>query len=85
MPFAVRKQKCRQSDGTPGTHVVYRTDTGKKVSCHRSHTAAEAARRIRTARSEDRHYNPNDAIILIEDTNAQSEFRIKRLPQHLKH
>jgi hypothetical protein len=36
MPYAVVKQKCKQSDGDSGSWIVKRRDTGKKVSCHQS-------------------------------------------------
>ena len=38
MPYNKRKQKCKQSDGTPGSYVLSYTDKkGKKRSaCHTS-------------------------------------------------
>jgi len=53
MPFSIRKQRCKKADGSKGNYVVYRTDTGKKVSCHSTRAKAEAAMRARIAGSED--------------------------------
>ena len=33
MPYRSEKQKCEQADGDPGTDVVYKKDTGKRVGC----------------------------------------------------
>lgn len=43
MPYTIRKQKCTQSDGDKGTHVLsYTTKKGKKVSnCHTSKKKAQ--------------------------------------------
>ncbi len=43
MPYKIRKQKCKQSDGDSGTHVLSYTDRkGKK---HRAcHTSKKKAR-----------------------------------------
>jgi hypothetical protein len=53
MPFKVRKQRCTNSQGNPGSYVVYNADTGKKKSCHGSRAAAAAAARIANAASHD--------------------------------
>jgi hypothetical protein len=43
MPYAVVKQKCKQSDGDSGSWIVKRRDTGKKVSCHQSKEKAQGS------------------------------------------
>ena len=43
MPYTIRKQKCKQSDGDAGTHVLSYTD--KKGKKHRAcHTSKKKAR-----------------------------------------
>ena len=43
MPYTIRKQKCKQSDGDSGTHVLSYTD--KKGKKHRAcHTSKKKAR-----------------------------------------
>lgn len=68
MPFGVRRQNCTDSAGKKGRYVVYRQDTGAKVSCHRTRSAAEAARRIRSQASGDMNIDPEDLKIFILDT-----------------
>lgn len=43
MPYTVRKQKCKQSDGTSGSYVLSYTDkSGKKHrNCHTSKKKAK--------------------------------------------
>lgn len=43
MPYTIRKQKCKQSDGDAGTYVLsYTTKKGKKVrNCHTSKKKAQ--------------------------------------------
>lgn len=43
MPYTIRKQKCKQSDGDAGTYVLsYTTKKGKKVrNCHTSKKNAQ--------------------------------------------
>ena len=43
MPYNVRKQKCKQSDGDSGSYVLsYTTKKGKKVrNCHTSKKKAQ--------------------------------------------
>lgn len=43
MPYNIRKQKCKRSDGTRGSYVMYYTDKkGKKrTNCHISKTMAK--------------------------------------------
>jgi len=56
MPFRVRKQDCRQSDGTRGSFVVQKQEeNGRWVqdSCHKTRMNAEQARIIKGNESED--------------------------------
>lgn len=43
MPYTIRKQKCKQTDGDAGTYVLsYTTKKGKKVrNCHTSKKKAQ--------------------------------------------
>jgi hypothetical protein len=43
VPYTIRKQKCKQSDGDAGTYVLsYTTKKGKKVrNCHTSKKKAQ--------------------------------------------
>lgn len=43
MPYTIRKQKCKQSDGDSGSYVLsYTTKKGKKVrNCHTSKKKAQ--------------------------------------------
>jgi len=43
VPYTIRKQKCKQSDGDAGTYVLsYTTKKGKKVrNCHTSKKNAQ--------------------------------------------
>ena len=43
MPYTIRKQKCKQTDGDAGTYVLsYTTNKGKKVrNCHTSKKKAQ--------------------------------------------
>jgi len=49
MPYKVKKQKCKQSDGKSGSYVLQKKKSGKweKASCHASKEKADAARRAR--------------------------------------
>lgn len=76
MPFGVRRQVCTNSAGERGSYVVYRLDTGAKVSCHKSRTAAEAARRIRTANSRDRAVRDEDLILLCKDLGMKTFLKL---------
>ena len=44
MPYSIKKQKCRQTDGDSGSHVMsYTDDKGKKHrNCHSSKKKAQA-------------------------------------------
>jgi hypothetical protein len=44
MPYSVKKQKCKQTDGDSGSHVMsYTDDKGKKHrNCHSSKKKAQA-------------------------------------------
>ena len=53
MPFSVREQGCRMSDGLRGTFSVVNTDTGETVSCHTTKRNAELSARIRQQESDD--------------------------------
>jgi hypothetical protein len=64
MPFGVRRQDCTNSEGKPGKYVVYRRDTGQKVSCHGSRSAAQAAARIRTEASGGKRVSSRDLLIM---------------------
>ena len=59
MPYTIRKQKCKQSDGDSGNYVLKYTDkSGKKHSaCHTSHEKAKG----QIAAIEMRRENQNDA------------------------
>lgn len=67
MPYAVRAQKCRNSEGKTGTHVVYRQDTGKAVSCHASESGAQAAMRARYANEKGEDISKEDAKLILKD------------------
>lgn len=41
MPYKIVKQKCQQSDGTPGNWVKKLKSTNKTVSCHTSKKSAQ--------------------------------------------
>jgi len=47
MPYDIAQRSCTQSDGTEGSYVLRKRDSGEQVSCHVSRAAAESARRIR--------------------------------------
>jgi hypothetical protein len=55
MPWKVRKRKCKQADGTPGSHVVINTSSGKErqESCHTSKKNAEDGIKARWASKND--------------------------------
>jgi hypothetical protein len=44
MPYSIKKQKCKQTDGDSGSHVMsYTDDKGKKHrNCHSSKKKAQA-------------------------------------------
>jgi hypothetical protein len=52
MPTAVKKQSCKQSDGTSGDFVVYNTVTEETYSCHATEADAKASQRIRGSSEE---------------------------------
>ena len=33
MPYEAKKQKCKQEDGSSGTHAIYKKGTNEKVGC----------------------------------------------------
>ena len=53
MPFSTRVQSCTDSKGEKGTYVVFNTDDGKSVSCHKTADLAKAAARIRNEASKN--------------------------------
>lgn len=60
MPYGIRKQECTDSSGEKGTHVVYKKDSGKTVSCHKSRVAAQKAIRARHANEPKAGTEPKD-------------------------
>ena len=55
MPYNVKKQKCKQSDGDAGNYVVQKKMAGKwkKSSCHSSKDNAESSIRARGMNEDD--------------------------------
>ena len=55
MPYRVRKQDCKKSDDTSGSHVVQKKKSGKwkKASCHDSEEKANSSIRARGMNEED--------------------------------
>ena len=51
MPYGIRKRKCRQSDGSVGTHAVVKLkgDSEEQTSCHTSEDSAKGSIRARHA------------------------------------
>lgn len=43
MPYAIRKQRCKDSQRNSGSYVIYYKDTNAKVSCHASYEGATSA------------------------------------------
>ena len=54
MPYKVKKQKCKQADGTSGVYVVQKKKLGKwkKSSCHTSKEKASSAKRAKGMHEE---------------------------------
>ena len=55
MPYRVRKQDCKKSDDSSGTHVIQKKKSGKwkKASCHSSEAKAKSAVRARGMHETD--------------------------------
>lgn len=47
MPLEVKKQNCEQSDGTSGSWVVVKKDSGEVESCHKSKRKASISAALR--------------------------------------
>ena len=56
MPYRIRKQKCTDSKGKSGTHVLQKNKNGKwiKTSCHSSKKSAESSMRARGMQNEEK-------------------------------
>ena len=53
MPWSVKRQDCKQADGTNGRYVVVKDTTGEVESCHTTRAEAEAAVRAREANVDE--------------------------------
>jgi len=84
MPYKIKKQRCKQSDGDTGSYVVQKKKSGKwkKSSCHTSKQKAKSATRARYASEKGK----NEAANLIRSfvrsviLESQREKRTSHLP-----
>ena len=73
MPYKIRKQKCKQSDGDAGSYVLSYTDNkGKKHSnCHTSRKKAKG----QIAAIEAEGHVPNSTNTLEENMDVEEQLR----------
>jgi hypothetical protein len=75
MPYKVKKQKCKKSDGTSGTYVVQKKKSGKwtKASCHDSKEKADSAKRVRGMHEKSTFLGDIKLLIreIIKESNVQ--------------
>tara|TARA_R110001583_G_scaffold7985_18_gene39020 strand:+ start:8605 stop:9807 length:1203 start_codon:yes stop_codon:yes gene_type:complete len=73
MPYKVKKQKCKQSDGKSGKYVVQKKKSGKwkKASCHASEKKADSAKRARGMHEESESFKSIRLLIrtIIKESN----------------
>lgn len=69
MPYGIRKRKCRQSDGSVGTHAVVKLkgDSEEQTSCHTSEESAKGSIRARHANEGVMRISESDLRRIIEE------------------
>ena len=69
MPYKIRSRKCRQSDGTQGTHAVVKLKDGseEQTSCHTSEDSAEGSIRARHANEAIMRISESELIRIIKE------------------
>lgn len=69
MPYKIRSRKCRQSDGSQGTHAVVKLkkDGEEQTSCHTSEDSAKGSIRARHANEAIMRISESDLRRIIEE------------------